>query len=102
MHHPERGMSDPITVESAMVLNPAVTVRDTGSGAVLLDVTSGSCWELNLVGAAVWSCLAAGQTLRQALDQIATRYGVNRSRVEADVLLLLSDLVKHGLIEVRS
>jgi len=83
-------------------LNPAVAIRDTGSGAVLLDVSSGGCWELNVVGAAVWNSLATGQPLRVALDEIAKRYGISRLVVEEDVLKLLSDLTKHGLIEIRT
>jgi hypothetical protein len=95
-------MEKAITLETSMAVNPAVKVRETPFGAVLLNPESGACWELNAVGAAVWSSLASGQLLRETLEEIARRYGIAPSVVEADTLLLLSDLTKHGLIEIRS
>ena len=72
--------------------------RDTSDGAVLVDVVSGGCWELNRVGAALWSLLDGPKTLRSVCDTLRARYDVTGEILERDVLAIAGELSKAGLV----
>ena len=67
-------------------------------GALLVDLASGDCWELNRVGAALWEKLAAGGTLNEAAQEIQTTYEVDPGIVDADAVRLCESLVRAGLL----
>ena len=72
--------------------------RETSDGAVLVDVVSGGCWELNHVGAALWALLDGPKTLRSVCDALRTRYDVAGEVLERDVLAIAGELSKAGLV----
>jgi len=76
-----------------------VVARDTPEGAVLVDMRDGNCFELNRVGAAVWSLLELGTTLRAIGEALRARYEVAPDVIERDVLAVAADLLKAGLVE---
>jgi hypothetical protein len=53
---------------------------------------------LGQVGTKVWARIAEGAGLGSIVEGIAGEYGVERSRVESDVLALVDDLVTSGLL----
>jgi hypothetical protein len=80
-----------------LVANPRVIVQTTADGAVLLEMSSGDCFELNQMAAAMWTRLTGGETLPEVVAAIAARFGVNTATVEADARALIVDLVRRGL-----
>jgi hypothetical protein len=70
-------------------------------GAILVDVQSGACFELNRVGAEVWEQLASGATEGAICDALAQRHTVERAMLASDVRALLESLVAHRLIDAR-
>jgi hypothetical protein len=80
------------------VRRPGVMARETPDGAVLVDVVSGGCWELNRVGSALWSLLEPPTTLAVVCDVLRARYDVASEVIERDVLALIGDLSKAGLV----
>ena len=78
-----------------------VLARETPEGAVLVDVVSGGCWELNRVGAALWSLLDAKTTLRAACEILRRRYDVAADVIERDVVALAGQLSSAGLVSIR-
>jgi hypothetical protein len=79
---------------------PDVLARETPDGAVLVDMTSGRAWELNRVGAALWSLLSAPTSLRHVCAVLGERYAVERTVLERDLTKLADDLIRAGLIVV--
>jgi hypothetical protein len=77
-----------------------VMARETSNGAVLVDVVSGSCWELNPVGAALWALLESPTTLRRICELLRARYDVAGGVVEQDVLAIAAELAKAGLVSL--
>lgn len=75
-----------------------VTCRSTTSGAILVDIRSGECYELNKVGAELWSSLADGRSIGEAMEQIQSRYDVTAETVEADVTRICHHLLEAGLV----
>jgi hypothetical protein len=77
-----------------------VAVRSVDDGAVLVDMRSGSCFELNRVGYEIWQLVAGGTTEATICAALVERYGHPRERVDADVRQLLGALVEHKLLRL--
>jgi len=62
-----------------------VAVRALGDGAVLVNLTTGACFELNRVGFEIWELLASGAKEESICETLAQRYAVDREVLVADV-----------------
>jgi hypothetical protein len=91
-----------ITLDSTITRNPNVSVHSADAGAVFVDLGSGNCWEANAVAATIWDALTATPVPRLVVDAIERKYGVSRQVLENDVLALLRELARSGLIEVAA
>jgi hypothetical protein len=89
------------TLDAPISTNPHVVFRNTVGGAVLLDMQGGGCWELNVIGAELWSRVSLGHSVREAIDHIADQYEVPRDALEADVLTFLDQLMRNDLLKVQ-
>ena len=81
-----------------LVANPAVVTQTTADGAVLIEMNSGDCFELNHVGAEIWSRLSQGEGLANIVVAVAKRYAIAESTADADARRLLTDLEQRGLL----
>jgi len=96
-----------MTTEPA--LEPSTTVvaaRDVlsseiGSEQVMLNLRDGIYYGLEAIGGEIWTLLQHPITVAEICQVIVDRYDVERERCRQDVVRLLGDLVKRGLIEVR-
>jgi hypothetical protein len=75
-----------------------VESRSIDDGLVIVDLDSGTCFELNPVGADVWSLLCNGTTAGEICHVLGRRYTVQDDVLAADISKLLTDLVEQGLI----
>jgi Coenzyme PQQ synthesis protein D (PqqD) len=87
-----------LVLDDAVQRRSEILVRDIEDGAVLVDMASGKCWELNRVGALLWTALSPKRSLRQSCESIAGQFGVPLVQVEEDALRLANDLLSAGLI----
>ena len=67
-------------------------------GAMLVDVDSGTCWQLNRVGAELWERLARGSSLEVVIEEFTVRYAIPRDTLMRDVESIVNDLCRHGLL----
>jgi hypothetical protein len=81
--------------------NPSVVSQQTNDGAVLLEMTTGECYELNRVGAEIWAGLAKGDSLSGIVATLSRRYEIPLTTIEADALSLIDDLRTRGLLSSR-
>lgn len=86
------------SLDDTFIRRADVMASETSDGAVLVDAVSGACWELNRVGAALWSLLERPTTLRKVCDVLRARYEMASEVVESDVLAIMGDLSKAGLV----
>ena len=75
-----------------------VMARSVGDETVLLDLSSGTYFGLDPVGARIWALMSEGMSLRTVCDVIQGEYDVTRDALEADVLRLLGELRAKGLV----
>jgi hypothetical protein len=84
--------------EGALVANPNIVVQQTNDGAILMDMASGDCFELNRLGAEVWARLGKGESPAELVASVAASYGVPPATVQSDVQALLQVLTDSGLL----
>jgi hypothetical protein len=76
-----------------------VLSRDLPDRVVLLDPHSGACFELNRVGAAVWTRLDGNNTLEDVCRELQGRFEVGPEYLRADVSRFGRELESTGLAE---
>ena len=76
--------------------------RDVGDETVILDLTSGTYFGLDPVGARMWQLFCEKRTLSDVCDVMVAEYEVTRHDLERDVLRLASELVTKGLVGIAA
>lgn len=82
-----------------LIPNPSVVSQQTSDGAVLLEMTTGECFELNRVGAEIWEAIARGGVLEDVIVTLEKRYHLPMSMIDADARILINDLLAKGLLK---
>lgn len=78
--------------------SPDVLVQQIGEEAVLLDLSSGTYFGLDPLGARIWSLLADGSSIADLTNILLQEYDVPRKVLERDLDKLLAELQAHGLV----
>jgi hypothetical protein len=78
---------------------PEVTVRNTPTGALLIDLTTGRCWQLNRIGADFLSQIETEKALGDAYEILQGRYKVAPHVLRRDVQRLAQELLDAGLVD---
>ena len=87
-------LSDIVTIPSQ------VMARQVGNESVILDLSSGTYYGLDPVGARIWQLMTEGQTLAQVCETMLAEYEVSREDIERDVLALVQTLADKQLVGV--
>jgi hypothetical protein len=87
-------------VERLPLPRPAVVSCEVEDGAVLLSTEDETYYGLNAVGARIWSLLPPRhQTLTSLSQELSLAYpDVDPALLRADVVDLLEDLLRNGLV----
>lgn len=73
---------------------------DLTGEAAILNLTSGTYYGLNGVGARIWSLLREPRVVQNVLDHLLDEYDVEADRCEHDLIALLQQLADEGLVIV--
>jgi hypothetical protein len=91
-----------LPASSFFVSRPEVAAREVGDGAVLVNMNSGGCFELNRVGAEIWRLLQKKTTIADICEALAGRYPVAPDVLATDARDVIDALVRAGLVEVSA
>jgi hypothetical protein len=72
---------------------------ELGGEAAILNLKAGVYYGLNEVGARIWKLILEPKRVSEIRDTILEEYQVEPDQCEADVMVLLQDLLDNGLIE---
>ena len=86
--------------EKTLTIPDHVMSRQVGDEAVILDLSSGTYFGLDPIGARVWQLLADGANLQQVVTTLLADYEVAQEQLQQDVQALVDDLVTRGLVHV--
>jgi hypothetical protein len=81
-----------------VIPNPGIVAKEMDQGAILMDASSGDCFELNAVGARVWSGIEQARGLDDIARELSRQYGVPVERIRTDIDDLLSSLIRCGVV----
>lgn len=74
---------------------------DLAGEVIILDLNQGSYYGLDQVGALIWKLIQAPCSLAELRAAILAEYEVEPARCERDLLALVGELARAGLVEVR-
>lgn len=94
-------MSGTISTNSVVVAAKDQVSSDLGGETVILNLSSGVYFGLDLVGSHIWNLIQEPRRVAEVRDSILEEYEVEPDRCEADLLALLGQLQDDGLVEVR-
>lgn len=83
---------------SGLVPNPMIVAHQASEGAVLVDVNTGDCYELNRVGAEIWERLCRGESVEQVVEALSTSYAAAQTSIASDVATLIEELARSGIL----
>lgn len=90
-----------ITLAHQAQPNNDVLFQEVGGEAVLLNLGNENYFGLNEVGTRVWELLSKDGNLQRAFDTLYAEYDVTPEQLESDLLSLIDEMAKAGLVNVR-
>jgi len=89
-----------LTLDSHVRINDDVLFQELQGEAVLLNLKSGVYFGLDPVGTRIWQLFPDNERLADVAKAIVTEYEVTEDRCATDLLALVADLEKQGLVSV--
>jgi hypothetical protein len=90
-----------ISADSVVVATKQQVSCVLDAETVILHFDKGLYFGLNDVGTIVWNQIQCPRTVREIRDAIMREYEVSTDQCEHDLMQLIQELSKQGLIEVR-
>ncbi len=78
--------------------NDKLEWREIDGEVVALDGEQSEYLGINRAGAALWPLLAGGTTRDAMIEQLSTRFGIERERAATDVDAFVGSLAERGLL----
>jgi hypothetical protein len=75
---------------------------DLGEEAAILGMKNSVYYGLNPVGASVWRLLRKPRSIAEIREAIVSEYEVTPDRAESDLIKLLEQMLREGLVELAS
>ena len=89
-----------MNLDVTITISPDVIAQEVAGETVLLDLTSEHYFGLDETGTRIWQLIEEHGNLRAVFQQMLAEYDVSDEALEADMLELLEEIAKHGLITV--
>jgi hypothetical protein len=87
-----------VKLSESIRVSDEVVSREVGDETMLLDLSSGTYFGLDPVGARFWQLLEEGKSPIEARETLAAEYDVEPAQLERDLEALLDALASHGLV----
>ena len=74
-------------------------VAEYAGGLAVFDTRINEFYMLNEVGHLVWSAVEAGKSVDTIVDEIIEEYDADAAQVRTDVIVVIEDMKRNGLLE---
>ena len=98
---PSRKTATDVSPDSVAVRNEAMIFADLDDIVVMMDADRGLYYELDPVGARIWSLLETARPVAQLCGVLVEEYDVTPDTCHRDVLDFLARAAELGIVEVR-
>jgi Coenzyme PQQ synthesis protein D (PqqD) len=89
-----------LTLGAHVAFSQRATWRHLEDGLAILDLESGTCYELDAVGAHIWDALLRDGSLERAFDELTADYDVEPARLQCDLLTIVQELIDRKLLDL--
>lgn len=89
-----------LSESSVVVAIPNQASSEIAGEAIILNLTTGTYYGLNPVGARIWALVQQPQTVAAIRTTLLAEYDVEPERCDRELHHILHDLTEAGLIEV--
>jgi len=90
-----------LDLAAIVIPSPEVLVQELDGEAVLLDLGSERYFGLDDVGTRVWQHLLEHRRLERVCEEMQKEYDVDESRLRADLLQLVGELIEAGIVTIE-
>jgi hypothetical protein len=90
-----------ITLDSVVSHSEGHVSTEIDGEAVILSIDQGNYYGMNKVLTAIWSWIEKPVSVSEICTRLTSTYQVSLKTSEADVLKILGDLSREGLIKVQ-
>lgn len=80
--------------------SPSQVSSEVDGETMMMSIEQGKYYSLDEIGSLIWSYMEEPNKVSDMLDMLLERYDVDRETCKRDLLALLNDLGKQGLIEI--
>jgi hypothetical protein len=94
-------MTPLLSSSSVVCWSQSQASSDLDGSVVLLNYQNGTYYTLDNVAARIWNLMQEPRKVSDICDTVVKEYEVERQRCEQDVMRLLDQAARAGLIEVR-
>jgi len=91
-------MSSTLTADSILKVSSSHVSSDLAGEQVILNLDSGVYYGLDEVGTRIWDLLNDSRSIDSVVDALHEEYDVERSELQADVMRLVREMMKAGLV----
>jgi hypothetical protein len=95
----EPPVTETIDPQAMLSRNPSILFNDFDDGIMMMNIDSGHYFDVEPIGARIWSLLEQPTSLASICDILADEYEVDGATCLAQTGEFLSDLVAKGLIQ---
>jgi hypothetical protein len=94
-------MPTEINLNSQVRIQEDVLFQELQGEAVLLNLKTGVYLGLDQLGTKIWQLLQQNASLNKVVDSVLQEYAVTHEQFAKDLLTLVGQMERQGLIEVR-
>lgn len=98
---PATDVSD-VSLDAVVCRNAAVISTDLDDVVVMMDTDQGLYYELDEIGARIWSLIETARPVAQVCDELLEEYDVTPEACRRDVLGFLARARELNIVELRS
>ena len=85
---------------SKIVISKDVVSCDLGGETAMLDMKEGIYYGLNEMGTTIWEFIQKPITIQEVIDKILEEYDVDEETCYVDLVELVEQMFKNGLVEI--
>ena len=90
-----------VSLDAVVSRNAAIIWTDLDDAVVMMDADKGLYYELDEIGARIWSLIETARPAAQVCDELLEEYDVTSEACRRDVLGFLARAGELGIVELR-
>ena len=89
-----------ISIKHLVVQSEGNIVSDMGGEKVMLNIENGKYYNLGKIGGEIWGIIDKPILVSELINDIMTKYDVNREKCEEEVISFLESMYEEKLVKV--